>query len=111
MPVNAEDQRSQLALSGAALGNETVRKVIAQVVEPSGSGVFALDLHETVFRHVLPHVRRQRQIVDRRRVKAEYLVLDDHRQPAPSGAKPCLRCMSSGISSRLKASICHCGEP
>jgi hypothetical protein len=30
---------------------------------------------------------------------------------APSGAKPCCRCMSSGISSRRSPSICHCGEP
>src|SRR5438270_7518220 len=30
---------------------------------------------------------------------------------APSGLKPCCFCMSSGISSRRSASICHCGEP
>ena len=30
---------------------------------------------------------------------------------APSGAKPYFFCMSSGISSRRSASICHCGAP
>src|SRR2546425_464091 len=29
----------------------------------------------------------------------------------PSGAKPCFFCMSSGISRRRSASICHCGDP
>src|SRR5881628_3166875 len=29
----------------------------------------------------------------------------------PRGANPYFFCMSSGISSRRRASICHCGEP
>src|SRR5438132_7120070 len=29
----------------------------------------------------------------------------------PNGLKPCPFCMSSGISSRRNASICHWGEP
>ena len=29
----------------------------------------------------------------------------------PRGLKPCFFCMSSGISSRRIASICHWGEP
>ena len=47
--ANAEDQRLQSVLSGTALGDETVREVITQIVQSTGSRVFALNLHEAVF--------------------------------------------------------------